>query len=186
MTRHYTACTALRKSIPLFHLVVLLLAVPAHASALQERQQVLEPLFDAPCIRYQVPKPLALAIARQESGCHPWILNISGRDVRPATREEALRYARWALRAGRSFDVGLMQINSYWFRKYGWPLEQVIDPANNVNIGVWILAQEIQRHGLNWKAVACYHTPLHRNPERGRAYARAVLGHLKTILQQTR
>ena len=71
--------------------LALLLAAPAHAAALHERQQELEPLFDAPCVRYQVPKVLALAIARQESGCHPWILNISGRDVRPRSKEEALR-----------------------------------------------------------------------------------------------
>lgn len=171
----------LRKPTALFFLV-LLFAAPARAAALLERQQELEPLFDAPCARYQVPKVLALAIARQESGCHPWILNISGRDVRPRSKGEALRYAQWAMRAGRSFDVGIMQVNSYWIRKHGWPLEQVLEPANNVKIGVWILAQEIQRHGLNWKAVAYYHTPLHRNPERGRAYARAVVGHVKNIL----
>ena len=60
--------------------------------------------------------------------------------------------------------------------------EQVLEPANNIKIGVWILAQEIRRHGLNWKAVAYYHTPLHKNPERGRAYARSVVGHVKKIL----
>ncbi len=172
-------CTLLAASL---FLLALLSASPAHAAALQDRQQALEPLFDAPCARYQVPKVLALAIARQESGCHPWILNISGRDVRPGSKEEALRYAQWAMRVGRSFDVGIMQVNSYWIRKHGWPLEQVLEPANNVKIGVWILAQEIHRHGLNWKAVAYYHTPLHKNPQRGRAYARAVVSHVKKIL----
>ena len=184
MKQHYPAYARLCKGLGvMLFLMALLLAVPAaHAAALHERQQELEPLFDAPCARYQVPKVLALAIARQESGCHPWILNISGRDVRPRSKEEALRYAQWAMRAGRSFDVGVMQVNSYWIRKHGWPLEQVLEPANNVKIGVWILAQEIHRHGLNWKAVAYYHTPLHRNPERGRAYARSVVGHVKKIV----
>lgn len=184
MKQYYPAYTqsCKRLTVTLLLLVASLLAVPAHAGALQDRQQALEPLFDAPCARYQVPKVLALAIARQESGCHPWILNISGRDVSPRSKEDALRYARWAMRAGRSFDVGIMQVNSYWIRKHGWPLEQVLEPANNVKIGVWILAQEIRRHGLNWKAVAYYHTPLHRNPERGRQYAQLVLGHVKKIL----
>ena len=179
---YYRKLLSLRKHATLLFLMALLFAAPAHAGALQDRQQELEPLFDAPCARYQVPKVLALAIARQESGCHPWILNISGRDVRPRSKEEALRYAQWAMRAGRSFDVGIMQVNSYWVRKYGWPLEQVLEPVNNVKIGVWILAQEIHRHGLNWKAVAYYHTPLHKNPERGRHYAQLVLGHVKKIL----
>lgn len=184
MKQYYPAYTqsCKRLTVTLLLLMASLLTVPAHAGALQDRQQALEPLFDAPCARYQVPKVLALAIARQESGCQPWILNISGRDVRAGSKEEALRYAQWAMRAGRSFDVGVMQVNSYWIRKHGWPLEQVLEPANNVKIGVWILAQEIHRHGLNWKAVAYYHTPLHRNPERGRAYARSVVGHVKKIL----
>lgn len=164
--------------------LLLLLEAPVYGGVVQERQKLLDALFDAPCAKYQVPKVLALAIARQESGCHPWILNISGTDVRPRTKEEALRYAAWALQAGHSFDVGVMQVNSYWIRKYGWPLDLVLDPENNVKIGVWILAQEIQRHGLNWKAVAYYHTPLHRNPARGRAYALAVVGHVKNILAE--
>lgn len=184
MLSFYPPFMSFRKhAAQLFFLLTLLMCQPAHASALQARLQVVDDLFDEPCARYRVPKVLALAIARQESSYHPWILNISGRDVRSASKEEALRYAHWAMNAGRSFDVGLMQVNSYWIRKYGWSLEQVLEPANNVKIGVWILAQEIQRHGLNWKAVAYYHTPLHRNPERGRAYARTVVGHVKNILE---
>lgn len=185
--RHYKLPQPPRKPVTLLFLAVLLASAccrPAQAARLQDRQQELEPLFDAPCARYQVPKVLALAIARQESGCHPWIINISGHDVRPSSREEALRYAQWAMNAGRSFDVGVMQVNVYWIRKYGWPLEQVLEPGNNIKIGVWILAQEIRRHGLNWRAVAYYHTPLHRNPERGRAYAQAIIGHVKNILKK--
>lgn len=172
--RKASACSVL--------LMIVIFFTPAYAETLQNRQHVLEPLFDAPCARYQVPKVLALAIARQESGYHPWIINISGWDVRPRSREEAIQYAQWAMRSGRSFDVGIMQINAYWIKRYGWPVEQMLEPANNIKIGVWILAQEIRRHGLNWKAVAYYHTPLHKNPERGRAYARSVVGHVKKIL----
>lgn len=171
-------------AFPCLLLSLLCVCVSAHAGVIQERQKALDVLFDAPCARYQVPKVLALAITRQESGYHPWILNISGRDMRPRSKQEALRYACWALRAGRSFDVGVMQVNSYWIRKHGWPLELVLEPENNVKIGVWILAQEIRRHGLNWKAVAYYHTPLHRNPARGRAYALSVVGHVKKILAE--
>lgn len=150
-------------------------------ASLDERRQFAGILLEKPCAEYAVPKILALAIARQESGWHPWIINIAGKDVRPQSKAEAVRVARAALRAGKSFDVGLMQINSYWIKKYGWPLELVLEPANNAKIGVWILAQEIRRHGLNWKAVAYYHTPLHKNPARGRAYARAVVRHINDI-----
>lgn len=186
MRAQYPHTDSLCKPLLLALFLLASFCLPARAATIQQRQEAIDALFDAPCAKYQVPKVLALAIARQESGCHPWIINISGRDIRPRSQEEALRYAAWALRSGRSFDVGIMQINVYWIKKYGWPLDQVLDPANNVKIGVWILANEIRRHGLNWKAVAYYHTPLHRNPARGQAYARAVVGHVRNILRDSR
>ena len=155
----------------------------AYAGSLSERQHQVESLFDGPCAAYQIPKELALAIARQESGYHPWIINIAGRDVRPTSKEEGIRLAQKAIRAGLSCDIGLMQVNSYWLRRHGWTPEQVIEPQNNVRIGLWILAQEIQRHGFNWRAIASYHTPLHRNPARGRAYAQAIVAHVKNIMR---
>lgn len=137
-------------------------------------------LFTGPCERYQVPPALALAIARQESRGNPWAVNIQGRSYAPASREEALALIN-ARGKGRSFDVGLMQVNSWWLRRLGISPVMALEPKNNVLIGVWILAQEIQRHGLNWKAVASYHTPLSRNPERGRRYAASVVRHLKQL-----
>lgn len=174
----------LRKLILLALLLLCCCARTAQAASLMERQAAIEPLFDAPCAKYDVPKTLALAIARQESGCHPYILNIAGKDVRPRTKDEAVRIARAAMRTGRSVDIGIMQINSYWLRKYGWKVEQVLEPRNNVKVGVWILAQEIRRHGLTWRAVAYYHTPLHRNPERGRAYAQSIVRHVRNIIAE--
>ncbi len=136
-------------------------------------------LFDASCDRYGVPKPLALAIASKESGIKPWMLNIAGRTVRCETKEQALAISHQALAAGLSFDVGVMQINSWWIRRYRLPLDVILDPAGNIQVGVWILSREIQRYGLSWQAVASYHTPLDRNPERGRAYAADVLQRMR-------
>lgn len=66
MKPHYPAYARLCKGLNIMlFLMALLLARLAHAGALQDRQQELEPLFDAPCARYQVPKVLALAIARR-------------------------------------------------------------------------------------------------------------------------
>lgn len=156
-------------------LIVLLAAgSPARAQSTVD----LVNLFDGPCERYGVPKPLALAIAGHESGGRPWAMNIAGRPVLHASKEEALAVARAALAAGLSFDIGLMQINAQWLRRYHLPLELVFEPRGNVQVGVWILAQGIKRYGLTWEAVATYHTPLERNPERGRAYATAVLARL--------
>jgi hypothetical protein len=43
----------------------------------------------------------------------------------------------------------------------------LLDPDINEQWGKWILAEEITRHGLNWKAVGKHHSP---DPERGRQY----------------
>jgi soluble lytic murein transglycosylase-like protein len=115
---------------------------------------------------------------------HPWILNIAGKAVNPAGGEEALRVATAALRAGRSFDVGLMQVNVQWLKAYDIPLHLALHPRTNIQLGVWILARVLHTYGANWKAVAYYHTPLHKNPERGRAYAASVINLMKTIIRE--
>lgn len=143
--------------------------------------QDLDSLFDAPCERYGVPKALALAIASHESGMRPWAMNIEGRSVLHASKDEALAISQACLSRGLSFDIGVMQVNSQWLRRYRLPLDVVFDPRGNVQVGVWILAQCIKRHGLTWQAVAAYHTPVERNPDRGRAYAAAVLDRMRRM-----
>ena len=120
------------------------------------------------------PAPLVEAIARQESGMNPLALNVAGKSYYPATREEAEQLIRKAIAAGQSFDVGTMQINSWWMERLALDPFSLLDPATNERWGKWILAEEIARHGLNWKAVGKYHSP---DPERGRQYAWLVYRH---------
>ena len=120
------------------------------------------------------PAQLVEAIAQQESGLNPLAVNIAGKSYYPATREEAERLIRQAIAAGQSFDVGKMQINSWWMERYAIDPFSLLDPATNERWGKWILAEEIARHGFNWKAVGKYHSP---DPERGRRYAWLVYRH---------
>ena len=120
------------------------------------------------------PAQLAEAIARQESGLNPLAVNIAGKSYYPATREEAEQLIQKAVAAGQSFDVGKMQVNSWWMDRLGIDPLSLLDPATNERWGKWILAEEIARHGLNWKAVGKYHSP---DPERGRQYAWYVYRH---------
>lgn len=114
------------------------------------------------------PPKLVEAIAVQESGLNPLAVNVAGKSYSPATREEAERIIQSAQASGKSFDVGLMQINSWWMERYDIPPASLLDPEINAAWGKWILAQEISRHGLNWLAVGKYHSP---DTERGRRYA---------------
>ena len=125
-------------------------------------------LFTVDTEAREPPPALIQAVARQESGLNPLAVNVAGRSHRPATREEAEALIRQAQAAGKSFDVGLMQINSWWIRRHKIPPASLLDPHINRAWGTWILQQEIARHGFNWKAVGKYHSP---DPERGRRYA---------------
>jgi soluble lytic murein transglycosylase-like protein len=147
--------------------------------AVLSREKRYSGYFDYPCKKFGIPKALAMAIARQESGMHPYILNLAGKDVHPASAEESLEMAGRAERRGISYDVGIMQVNSYWIRKYRIPLRLLLQPRSNIYMGCWILKQEINRYGLNWKAVGRYHSP---TSWRAANYAKRVRMHLRDIL----
>ncbi len=140
-----------------------------------------EDIITEACILWKVPPRLALAVAKVESGLNPWAINVAGRSYQPKTREEASEIIDRAWKQGASFDVGLMQVNSYWMRRYGLDPHMLLEPRNNAVMGVWILSKEIERFGLNWKAVASYHTPVSKNPKRGRTYARSVIRQIENL-----
>lgn len=128
--------------------------------------------FQNAAVTVGVPVALTQAIAGVESGGSPWALNVAGRGHIHASRDEALAAARRADAAGLSFDSGIMQINNWWLKRYGIPLEAMFDPAANILLGSWILRQELDRAGGDaWTAVARYHSP---DANRGRRYADMV------------
>ena len=87
------------------------------------------------------------------------------------SKEKALEKGQEAQNANRSFDSGVMQVNSFWLKKYGIPLEAALDPGANIFLGSWILKQEIERHGQTWNAVGAYHSP---DEARSRRYIELV------------
>ena len=95
------------------------------------------------------PAWLIEAIARQESSQNPLAVNVAGKDYYPATRQEAEAIIAAAQGSGKSFDVGVMQINRWWMERHNIPPTSLLDPEVNRTWGVWILEQEIARHGLN-------------------------------------
>lgn len=150
-----------------FLLAFLLLTASAHAD-----------VFDAPCSRYRVPKRLVIAIAKTESGLDPWCVSVAGKDYRPGSRAGALAIIHQAQARGLSHDIGLMQVNNWWLKHLRIPPEVALEPHNNAMLGVWILANEIQRYGYNWTAVGAYHSP---TPSRQRMYAQVVAKKYKSL-----
>lgn len=95
----------------------------------------------AACAPGVAPETLA-AIARAESGFDTLAIGVNGPGggrVRSTTTPEAVARARALIAAGRSVDLGLMQINS---RNLGWlgmTVEDAFDPCRSVGAGARVL-----------------------------------------------
>ncbi len=56
-----------------------------------------------------------------------------------------------------SYDMGLMQINSYWIERIPLDLNTLLsDPCYNVKAGAMIMRYCIEEYGYTWDAVGCY------------------------------
>lgn len=108
--------------------------------------------------RTGIPEWLLLAVARAESGFNPYAVNVAGKAYHPASKEEAYSIILAAAGAGKSFDVGAMQINSFWFRKFNIPYHYGLDIQNSFLMGAEIIRDEIARNGTNWLSVGFYHS----------------------------
>jgi soluble lytic murein transglycosylase-like protein len=104
---------------------------------------------------YNVPEQLLRAIAATESGNKQYALNIAGTAHYPNNREEALKL----MDTNKSFDVGIMQINRWWFDRFGYSYDLGLDACWSIKMGAYILAYEISRHGYTWDTIGRYHSP---------------------------
>ena len=148
-------------------LAAIFLGVNPSDQAATEQGLLIQPYEEA-CLETPVPAKVALAIAKHESGLNPFAVNVAGASYMPKSKEEALEIIQQAEATGRSFDVGLMQINNQWYSKLGVTAESLLDSELNIEMGVKILAGEFERHGKGWNAVGYYHSP---NTSRGLNYS---------------
>ena len=76
-----------------------------------------------------------------------------------------------------TYDYGIMQINSSWYKTLGkenW--QRLNDPCFNIYVGAWILRQCMDKYGYSWDAIACYNAG---TPQKGRPYTWRVYNTLK-------
>ncbi len=86
--------------------------------------------------RYGVDPYLLVAIASVESGFNPRAINRN---------------------KNCSIDYGIMQINSYWLKKYKIPTSWVWEPCYNIHFGAMVLKRCMDRKAQNLKlAIDCY------------------------------
>lgn len=151
----------------------------------ESKSRSVDSLFKLVAEEFSLQPEILEAVAEHESGRNPWALNIEGRSFYPVSRDEALMIIE--KNKEKSFDVGLMQVNSYWIRKYGLSIPEVLEPDGNVRLGAWILRYCLDEYGYNWRAIGAYHTGSPDNmPQRSRAYAVKVMEKFKYLLNKSR
>ncbi|MEM4066288.1 MAG: lytic transglycosylase domain-containing protein [Candidatus Micrarchaeaceae archaeon] len=123
---------------------------------------------------YQVPVAILKSIAKVESGYNPYALNVEGVSYLPSNPEQS-----WAIiRANynKSIDIGIMQVNTYWFRKLNIPYWYGLNTCYSIMLGAYVLRQKINRYGNNWFGIAAYHSA---SPYRNNRYAWMLWNNLK-------
>lgn len=81
------------------------------------------------------------AIVTVESAHNPLALNVNGfRLVRqPKDLPEARSWLRWLMARGHSVDVGLTQLNTMHFARFGLTPDNAFDPCRNLAAGANVL-----------------------------------------------
>lgn len=108
--------------------------------------------------KWKVNPYMLYAIAKTESNLNPRAINRSNKNG--------------------SEDVGMMQINSFWYpklAKFGITREHLFDACVSLDVAGWILSQNMERHGNTWTAVGAYNAA---SSDKRIAYAKKVLKNL--------
>ena len=118
--------------------------------------------------KYGLPENILLSISRVESGYQkvdgiirawPWTLNAGGDSAYFQTKAAALRSLKSRINKGvTNIDVGCMQLNYRWHKKFFKSLSDMISPTKNVYYGARFLKKLHERHGSWEKAVKYYHS----------------------------
>ncbi len=113
--------------------------------------------FNVASKQYKIPTQLLKAIAKTETKLDPLAIHIN---------------------SNHSYDVGIMQINSTWLpklKRVGISEAELLDGCKNIQIGAWILAQNIKQYGFTRKAIGAYNAT---TPELQEKYTQLVMRNL--------
>lgn len=96
--------------------------------------------------------------AAQSYNLDPWLL-LAYAKVESSFRSNAMNRNN---DKSRSLDIGMMQINSFWFptlRRFGITPQHLLDPCMSLFVSSWIISQNITRFGYNIDGIGAYNAP---------------------------
>lgn len=120
--------------------------------------QNLDRCYNIASTHYKVPSKLLKAIAKTETKYNPYAVHWNN---------------------NKTYDIGIMQINSTWLPKLnrvGITQADLLDGCKNIQVGAWILASNIKQYGFNNKAIGAYNA---RTSYKQEIYARKVLSNIE-------
>jgi soluble lytic murein transglycosylase-like protein len=154
-------------------------AAAAGASNLCERQMA------QAARKHGVPLGVLYAVGLTETGrgdsLRPYALNIAGKASYDDDKAAALRRFAGARAAGvKLIDVGCMQINHHFHAAQFGSVEQMFEPAANVEYAARFLKELKAREGTWTMAVARYHAGPDNDPAQKRYVCRVITNMVAT------
>jgi soluble lytic murein transglycosylase-like protein len=129
---------------------------------------------------YGIDERILRSIAKVESNNNPYAVNIRGHSKAYGSADDALN-ALFTMDKSGSFDLGVMQINSRWFRLYKINFEMGFSPCYNIYFGAYVLASELYASGGDINiAVGRYHS---QDPQRQVTYRNKIIAEFKKLTQ---
>ncbi len=133
---------------------------------------------EVPVIEYKSPVVIeqCIAEAAQDYKLHPLlikgILNVEGGKIGTISKN-----------TNGSYDLGPMQINTIWLKTLSknsidWK-DLTYNACVNIQVGSWILANELRRSDDFWKGVGNYNS---RTPRHNKKYRTLVYGEVKKLM----
>ncbi|MFI0846180.1 transglycosylase SLT domain-containing protein [Mesorhizobium sp. IMUNJ 23232] len=134
---------------------------------------------------YGVPVGILYAVGLTETGnkgsLQPNALNIEGKAVFPASRQQALSAFAKARSEGKTLiDLGCMQINHHYHSRHFTNVGDMLDPRKNVDYAARFLARLHARHDTWSMAVARYHAGPDNDPAQKRYVCRVIANMVAT------
>lgn len=144
--------------------------------------KVCERHMSAAAKRHDVPLAILYAVGLTETGrgdgLRPYALNIDGRSIYDLSKSDALKHFHEARAKGvKLIDVGCMQINHYWHKDHFASVDDMLEPARNVDYAALFLKRLKEREGTWTRAVARYHAGAKNKPAQKR-YICSLIRHL--------